>query len=134
MQDRPSATKANKPLPVGTGAWSPEVGVHRVVWNMGNGLANAPLLASGTGSGLCRVPHRLNILTVVRCVYVLRFRLLTIVGCGSGLLSGYLAFTRSEELPTTHLRLLLLGVLRRGKYLRVAIVRLRLACSILPPF
>lgn len=54
-QDRPSATKANKVLPIGTGAWPPEVGVQRVVWNAANGLAGAPLLASGTGSGLCRI-------------------------------------------------------------------------------
>lgn len=39
----------------GTGAWSPEVGVQRVVWNTGNGMAGSPLLASATGSGLCRV-------------------------------------------------------------------------------
>lgn len=54
-QDRPSATKANKVLPIGTGAWSPEVGIQRVVWNTGNGLGGAPLLASSTGSGLCRI-------------------------------------------------------------------------------
>jgi transcription factor C subunit 6 len=29
--------------------------VHRVTWNNGNGLAAAGLLASATGSGLCRV-------------------------------------------------------------------------------
>ena len=40
---------------MGTGAWPPEVGIHRVVWNDGNGLARTPLLASATGSGLCRV-------------------------------------------------------------------------------
>ncbi|TCD70271.1 hypothetical protein EIP91_004172 [Steccherinum ochraceum] len=55
VKDRPSATKANQAMPIGTGAWSPEVGVQRVVWNDGNGLAAAPLLASATGSGLCRV-------------------------------------------------------------------------------
>ncbi|KAH7924733.1 hypothetical protein BV22DRAFT_1195685 [Leucogyrophana mollusca] len=38
-----------------TGVWPPEVGVHRVVWNSANGLGSAPLLASATGSGLCRV-------------------------------------------------------------------------------
>ncbi|KAG2150679.1 uncharacterized protein EDB93DRAFT_1083923 [Suillus bovinus] len=38
-----------------TGVWPPEVGVHRVTWNAGNGLGGAPLLASTTGSGLCRV-------------------------------------------------------------------------------
>jgi transcription factor C subunit 6 len=40
---------------VGTGAWSPEVGIHCVTWNSGNGISNAHLLASATGSGLCRV-------------------------------------------------------------------------------
>jgi transcription factor C subunit 6 len=60
-QDRPSATRAKSKNPnvqvnpIGTGAWSPEVGVHRVVWNNGNGLSNAHLLASATGSGLCRI-------------------------------------------------------------------------------
>ncbi|KAI0723855.1 hypothetical protein C8T65DRAFT_627670 [Cerioporus squamosus] len=54
-QNRPAATRQNKSMPVGTGAWPPEVGVHRVVWNDGNGLANTPLLASATGSSLCRV-------------------------------------------------------------------------------
>lgn len=39
----------------GTGAWSPEVGVQRVAWNTGNGMAASSLLASSTGSGLCRV-------------------------------------------------------------------------------
>ena len=29
--------------------------MHRVVWNGGNGLANASWLASATASGLCRV-------------------------------------------------------------------------------
>jgi transcription factor C subunit 6 len=29
--------------------------VHRVVWNSGNGLAAAALLASATAAGLCRV-------------------------------------------------------------------------------
>ena len=29
--------------------------MHRAVWNAGNGLANAPWLASATASGLCRV-------------------------------------------------------------------------------
>lgn len=38
-----------------TGVWPPEIGVHRAVWNSGNGLSGAPLLASATGSGLCRV-------------------------------------------------------------------------------
>ncbi|KAH0826976.1 hypothetical protein J3R83DRAFT_4635 [Lanmaoa asiatica] len=38
-----------------TGVWPPEIGVHRVAWNNGNGLGGAPLLASATASGLCRV-------------------------------------------------------------------------------
>ncbi|EKM55117.1 uncharacterized protein PHACADRAFT_161079 [Phanerochaete carnosa HHB-10118-sp] len=38
-----------------SGAWSPEVGVTRVAWNQGNGLASASWLASATASGLCRV-------------------------------------------------------------------------------
>ncbi|KAI6031550.1 hypothetical protein BKA83DRAFT_26764 [Pisolithus microcarpus] len=38
-----------------TGVWPPEIGVHRVTWNCGNGLGCASLLASGSGSGLCRV-------------------------------------------------------------------------------
>ena len=55
FHNRPSATRANKTVPVGTGAWPPEVGIHRVVWNDGNGLARSPMLASATASGLCRV-------------------------------------------------------------------------------
>ncbi|KAJ3763895.1 hypothetical protein EV360DRAFT_77973 [Lentinula raphanica] len=39
----------------GTGVWPREVGVQRVVWNNGNGLSAAGMLASATGSGLCRV-------------------------------------------------------------------------------
>ena len=35
--------------------WPCEVGVHRVVWNNGNGLASSSLLATGTASGLCRI-------------------------------------------------------------------------------
>ena len=54
-QNRTAATRQNKAMPVGTGAWPPEVSVQRVVWNDGNGLGRAPLLASATGSGLCRV-------------------------------------------------------------------------------
>ncbi|OJT08897.1 Transcription factor tau subunit sfc6 [Trametes pubescens] len=54
-QNRPAASRQNKSVPVGTGAWPPEVGIHRVAWNDGNGLARTPLLASATGSGLCRV-------------------------------------------------------------------------------
>lgn len=46
---------AGKAPPKSTGAWHPEVGIHRAVWNNGNGLAGAPWLASATASGLCRV-------------------------------------------------------------------------------
>ncbi|KAI0362573.1 hypothetical protein OH77DRAFT_1467456 [Trametes cingulata] len=53
--NRPAASRQNKAVPVGTGAWPAEVGIHRVVWNDGNGLGRIPLLASATGSGLCRV-------------------------------------------------------------------------------
>ncbi|KDR73824.1 hypothetical protein GALMADRAFT_72049 [Galerina marginata CBS 339.88] len=65
--DRPTATRASKakdkdkpdepptPFPASTGAWPREVGVHRVAWNSGNGLASCGLLAAGTSSGLCRV-------------------------------------------------------------------------------
>jgi|ERR1700722_6675156 len=38
-----------------TGVWPQQAGIHRVVWNDGNGLAAAGLLASGTASGICRV-------------------------------------------------------------------------------
>ncbi|KAF8550445.1 hypothetical protein OG21DRAFT_1446590 [Imleria badia] len=44
-----------KGRPTNTGVWPPEMGVHRVAWNNGNGLGGAPLLASATASGLCRV-------------------------------------------------------------------------------
>ena len=40
-----------------TGAWPQEVGVQLVTWNSSNGLANSGLLASATGSGLCRVDY-----------------------------------------------------------------------------
>jgi len=66
--DRPSATRAAKAteknnadkevstsiIPA-TGAWPQQVGIHRVVWNNGNGLGSSTLLASATASGLCRV-------------------------------------------------------------------------------
>ncbi|KAI0263392.1 hypothetical protein BC834DRAFT_827534 [Gloeopeniophorella convolvens] len=39
----------------GGGAWDVSVGVQRVAWHSGAGLAAAGLLASATGSGLCRV-------------------------------------------------------------------------------
>lgn len=49
------AKKDESEISVSTGVWPSEVGVHRVTWNMGNGLGGAPLLTSTTGSGLCRV-------------------------------------------------------------------------------
>ena len=39
----------------GTGVWPEEVSATRVSWNNGGGLARAPLLASATVSGLCRI-------------------------------------------------------------------------------
>ncbi|KAF8516951.1 hypothetical protein BU17DRAFT_92339 [Hysterangium stoloniferum] len=64
-QDRPAAarvtsqkkkaTDTSSSLPPSTGAWSPEISVTRVVWHSGSGMARAPLLASATASGLCRV-------------------------------------------------------------------------------
>ncbi|KAF8584107.1 hypothetical protein K439DRAFT_1346874 [Ramaria rubella] len=64
-QDRPAASRATKKkkdsagepleLPVSTGVWSPEVSVTRVTWQSGSGLARAPLLASATASGICRI-------------------------------------------------------------------------------
>ena len=46
---------ANVEPVIGTGAWPPEVSVTCVRWNHGSGLARAPLLASATASGLCRI-------------------------------------------------------------------------------
>ncbi|KDQ50099.1 hypothetical protein JAAARDRAFT_142476 [Jaapia argillacea MUCL 33604] len=60
-QDRASATRAKRKdssvqiTPVGTGAWSAEVSIQRVAWNSGNGMGCAGMLASATGSGLCRI-------------------------------------------------------------------------------
>ncbi|KAK7048195.1 pre-mRNA splicing factor [Favolaschia claudopus] len=65
-QDRPTQTKAVRAekakgrdfthmAPTSAGAWPTEVGVQRVVWNCGNGIAASGLLASSTASGLCRV-------------------------------------------------------------------------------
>ncbi|KAJ7069958.1 hypothetical protein C8F01DRAFT_1246117 [Mycena amicta] len=64
--DRPTQAKAarsekakNKDkkftTPTGSSSWPREVGVQRVVWNCGGGLGGSGLLASSTGSGLCRV-------------------------------------------------------------------------------
>ena len=80
--DRPTATRTGKGksnddfiLLSSTGAWPCEVGVHRVVWNNGNGLASSSLLAAGTASGLChcvglmcfggdglKISHRMEVL------------------------------------------------------------------------
>jgi transcription factor C subunit 6 len=35
--------------------WPPEVGIHRVCWNNGNGIGRAGYLLSGTASGLARI-------------------------------------------------------------------------------
>ena len=40
---------------VSSGVWPTEVGVLCVVWNTACDLARAPLLASSTASGLCRI-------------------------------------------------------------------------------
>ncbi|KAF7291665.1 Pre-mRNA splicing factor [Mycena chlorophos] len=51
-----NASRANEfATPSGSSSWPREVGVQRVVWNCGAGLGGAGLLASSTGSGLCRV-------------------------------------------------------------------------------
>ncbi|KAL1707141.1 hypothetical protein EV121DRAFT_199826 [Schizophyllum commune] len=63
LQDRPTYSRLKRggkvpqrrSTPAGTGAWPPEVGVHKVVWNQGNGLARSSMLASATAAGLCRV-------------------------------------------------------------------------------
>ncbi|KAG7098482.1 hypothetical protein E1B28_000427 [Marasmius oreades] len=60
IQKAQSKAKAkNKPLQPdwNTGAWPQEVGVQVATWNSSNGLSNAGLLASATGSGLCRVDY-----------------------------------------------------------------------------
>lgn len=59
--DRSSATiraKKGTPTPeVGTGAWPANIGVLQAVWNSGSGLSGAPLLATSTASGLCRIDY-----------------------------------------------------------------------------
>ena len=61
IPDRSSAAvrtrKGGPAPPAGTGAWPTEVGVVRVAWNSAGGLARAPLLASATAAGLCRVDY-----------------------------------------------------------------------------
>jgi len=63
--DKPTAArkKAQKAAETGrpgeksgaTGAWPKEVSVTRVTWDSGGGMSSAPLLASATASGLCRI-------------------------------------------------------------------------------
>ena len=48
------ARVAAAPPPSGTGAWPSNIAVTRVAWGSGS-LAAAPLLASATASGLCRI-------------------------------------------------------------------------------
>lgn len=43
-----------------SGAWPANVSVTCVRWNSGGGLTRAPLLASATASGLCRVDYLLG--------------------------------------------------------------------------
>ena len=50
-----SKTKDAAPPSQTTGAWSRNVGIHRVRWNNGYGPGGCALLASATASGLCRV-------------------------------------------------------------------------------
>jgi len=52
---KPSAKNTSTTSEGGTGAWPAEVSATRVSWNNGGGLARAPLLASATVSGLCRI-------------------------------------------------------------------------------
>ncbi|KAK0496724.1 hypothetical protein EDD18DRAFT_1309270 [Armillaria luteobubalina] len=47
--------RTKNPGSTSIGSWSREVGIQRVVWNEGNGLASAGMLASATASGLCRI-------------------------------------------------------------------------------
>ncbi|KIJ44255.1 hypothetical protein M422DRAFT_228294 [Sphaerobolus stellatus SS14] len=67
-QDRPAASRAagqkdknaEPAFQSSTGAWSPEISITRVTWHSGSDLARAPLLASATASGLCRVDYLLG--------------------------------------------------------------------------
>lgn len=61
MPEKSGALKANREhiVPV-LGSWPAEVSVTRTTWNNGCGLARAPLLASATASGLCRVDYLLG--------------------------------------------------------------------------
>ena len=55
MLDRPKPREMAERPEGGGGAWHPSVGVQRVAWHSGAVLAAGGLLASATGSGLCRV-------------------------------------------------------------------------------
>lgn len=46
---------ASDPMVSSTGAWSSEIGVTKVAWNSGGGIARSPWLLSATASGLCRL-------------------------------------------------------------------------------
>jgi transcription factor C subunit 6 len=60
-QDKPTSTaakarvKGSETEKTTSGAWPWQIGIHRVVWNGGNGLGAAGMLASATASGICRV-------------------------------------------------------------------------------
>ncbi|KAK0439584.1 hypothetical protein EV421DRAFT_2010452 [Armillaria borealis] len=47
--------RTKNPGSTSIGSWPRQVGIQRVVWNEGNGLASAGMLASATASGLCRI-------------------------------------------------------------------------------
>ncbi|KZO98669.1 hypothetical protein CALVIDRAFT_30913 [Calocera viscosa TUFC12733] len=51
----PVATGPSQVITPSTGAWSPQVGIHRVAWCNGSGLARSFMLASGGASGLVRI-------------------------------------------------------------------------------
>lgn len=42
----------NDPSAMKAGNWDPKVGIHRITWNEGSGLARAGMLAIGSASGL----------------------------------------------------------------------------------
>lgn len=51
------APTTGDPATVKTGAWRQNVGVHRVVWHSGSGIARAGWIASGGWSGIVRVEN-----------------------------------------------------------------------------
>ncbi|KLO14191.1 hypothetical protein SCHPADRAFT_325445 [Schizopora paradoxa] len=58
LNSKPRGVKADIPVETrfaNSGAWPANVSVTCVRWNSGGGLTRAPLLASATASGLCRV-------------------------------------------------------------------------------